>query len=497
MKIVFCGPPHSGKTVLIANLLNQLPTDDCTVIRTCPDGEGNWSNNKKQEEVRRVRKKGEYTKTFIQACCQAIDNQTNRIVLVDAGGRINEDKEIIFRHCDGFIVLSNDEEMKNRWLEFCQRLGLECIACLDSRLEGIEEIYSRTPYLQGRIVGLERGRTLEDSIIIRGMVSDIVEKSKYVKKDFNDVQVFDGIIIDDTELGFELGYGKEINTESGIPIRRVRWDEDAIPQIYKTISQKVAQDKKVRINGIRPNFILSAICKACKQQGVTNISTYDIRSKQYVPIKNLPKKRGVKQAPGVSYNLIENKDTIFMDIDITEEQYSLEDYEKCILPKINKNKNLYLSGRLPLWLLASISSSYDSNRIFTFRPGKGFTCIAAIDEKDLGIIVDRVDGIDISRYFEDKRRLNECAFPKVVEEQSLLHGIRKIWFNIRDKINKSKYLDASIKSKKITDSQTETTARKIFQTKIKQVTKEQKNITDYNSCQTKVETEAQVIQGKE
>ena len=28
MKIVFCGPPHSGKSVFVANLVEKLPTDD-------------------------------------------------------------------------------------------------------------------------------------------------------------------------------------------------------------------------------------------------------------------------------------------------------------------------------------------------------------------------------------------------------------------------------------------------------------------------------------
>ena len=58
---------------------------------------------------------------------------------------------------------------------------------------------------------------------------------------------------------------------------------------------------------------------------------------------------------------------------------------------------------MPLWLLASISNSYDSNKIFTFQPGKGFTCISSIDEKELGTIADSIDGININRYFEDKK----------------------------------------------------------------------------------------------
>ena len=65
MKIIFCGPPHSGKSVFIANLIDKLPSDAYTIIRACPDGEGTWSNNQNQNETSIVRKKGKFTKSFI------------------------------------------------------------------------------------------------------------------------------------------------------------------------------------------------------------------------------------------------------------------------------------------------------------------------------------------------------------------------------------------------------------------------------------------------
>ena len=150
MKIVFCGPPHSGKSVFVANLVEKLPTDDYRIIRACPDGEGNWSNNKNQNETNIVRRKGKFTQDFVEDSCQVIDNQTNRIVIVDVGGIISKENEKIFKHCDSFVVLSSDEEKKQQWLEFGQNLGLECLGCIDSKLNGQEEIYSRIPYLQGK-----------------------------------------------------------------------------------------------------------------------------------------------------------------------------------------------------------------------------------------------------------------------------------------------------------------------------------------------------------
>ena len=447
MKIVFCGPPHSGKSVFIANLIDKLPTDAYTIIRACPDGEGTWSNNKNQDETSVVRKKGKFTKTFIDDACKAIDNQTNKIVLVDVGGVMSKENEQVFGHCDSFVVLSSDEEKKKQWLEFGQKLGLECVGYLDSSLEGQEEIYEREPYFQGKIVGLERGEILENSPVIKGLVSDIIQKSKYAEKTETSKKDYDGTMIDDTELGFELGYGKEIYAEDGTPIRKVKWPESAISQVYQAMQGKTNLNSPVKVNGIRANFILCAICKASQKQGVKDLSAYDIRSNQYIPIRDLPKKKGLSEAEGLSYNIIENKENVFMDIDITKEKYSLEDYEKCVLPQLNENKSLYLSGRMPLWLLASISNSYDSNRIFTFQPGKGFTCISSIDEKELGMIMDGVNGININQYFEDKREKNKL--PTVVEKQGFLSKIKSFFTNLGKPKKEDKYLDENIFATKV------------------------------------------------
>ncbi len=463
MKIVFCGPPHSGKSVFIANLIDKLPTDAYTIIRACPDGEGTWSNNKNQNETSIVRKKGKFTKSFIDDACKSIDNQTNKIVLVDVGGVMSKENEEVFGHCDSFVVLSSDEEKKKEWFEFGQNLGLECVGCLDSSLEGQEEIYSRTPFFQGKIVGLERGEILDDSPVIKALVSDIIQKSKYAEKTQDTVKDFIGTMIDDTELGFELGYGKEILTEDGTPMKKVKWSEKAIPQIFQSIQNKVNLDQPIRINGIRANFILCAICKAAKQQGVRDISAYDIRTNSYIPIRNLPKKNGLKQSEGLSYNLIENKDNVFMDIDITKEQYLLEDYEQCVLPQIKEGKNLYLSGRMPLWLLASISNSYDSSKVFTFQPGKGFTCISSIDEKELGTIVDGIDGININQYFEDKKDKSKTKLPAVIEKQGILSKIKGWFSNLRESREKAKYLNNTIRANIITQEEITSPSMNTFQ----------------------------------
>lgn len=389
---------------------------------------------------------------------------------------MSKENEQIFQHCDSFVVLSGDENQKQKWLEFGQNLGLECIGCLDSNLKGQEQIYSRTPYFQGKIVGLERGEILENSAVIKAIVSDIVKKSKYNEKRENTDINFEGTMIDDTELGFKLGYGKEIFTEDGTPIKKVKWPESAIPKIYKAVNDKVDPSYPLKINGIRANFILCAITKAAKQKGVKDVSSYDIRTKSYIPIRELPKKKGLKQTDGLAYNIIENQNNIFMDIDITKEQYSLKDYKKCVLPKIKEEKNLYLSGRMPLWLLASINTSYDSSKIFTFQPGKGFTCISSINEKDLGMVVDGIDGIDINKYFEDKKNKNKL--PAIVEKHGIISKIKGLFDNYKEKREKAKYLNNTIKSTVVTPIKPSLAVKNTFKTDLQSGVLKQSKLMD-------------------
>lgn len=436
MKIVFCGPPHSGKSVFLANLLERLPSDSLTILRACPDGEGNWSNNGNQSETSMVRKKGKFTQSFIDDICKAIDSQTNQIVLVDVGGIMSKENEQVFNHCDSFVVLSSDAQKKDKWLEFGTNLGLECIACLDSSQKGNEEIYENTPYLQGRIVGLERGKTLQNSQIMKKLASDILKKSKYVEKAFEE-DTEQRVVIEDAEIGSELGYVKEIQTEDGKSLKQVKWREDAIAKIYQAMPHIVKSANEVKVNGVRANYALVAICKACDKIGVPDISTYDVRSNKYIPIKHIETQENIKSCDGLKFNMLKRRKSIFIDIDITKEKYSFEDYEKCVLPKIDENKNLYLSGRLPNWLLASIIISYDANKIFTFQPGKGFTCVSSNDEKDLGKIEEDIPDINNDKYFKKKKLDNQASEEKSlieVPKKGILNNIKGFFAEIKKRI---------------------------------------------------------------
>lgn len=449
MKIIFCGPPHSGKSVLFTNLSNALPADSYSTVRGCPDGEGHWSNNPNQNETLLVKQKSEFTPEFVENVCEIIDNQKNHsIVMVDVGGKISPENAEIFKHCDSFVILSNDESQKNEWLQFGKGLGLTCLACLDSSLKGKDEIYSKKPYLQGKITNLERGTTLKNSSIINSLILDILSKVNYTEKPKFLNSSSSEILIDNLDLGFELGYGQTLeyinpdNGESQIA-KNVIWPTSSLPKIKKAVSEKVRADKPLKLYGFRANFIVANIAKTAKQCGCKDISIYDIWTNTYIPLRKLPQKHGVRQVTSLSYELLENKENAFLDISIPDGIYEAEEFDDCVLPKIDKDKNLFISGRLPHWLLASIITSYDSDKIFTFQPGKGFTCISSLDEKDLGKIVDGPDGLDLNQYFEDRKKAHSGKSIDVFEPPTIWDKLKN-WFTQYTK--NRKYIDYTIKS---------------------------------------------------
>lgn len=479
MKIVFCGPPHSGKSVLIANLIKKLPSDGYTIVRACPDGEGVWSNNANQAEIRMVRKKGEFTKEFIEDTCQTIDKQTSPIVIVDAGGIISSENSEIFKHCDSFLVISGDKKAKENWMQFGKSIGLNCVGSFDSSLDGKEKLYSERPYIQGNLVGLERGTTLLKSPLISKLAKDLIKRSKYIEKTKAKIpEESTHTVIDDMDIGFELNYGVHLSDVDGMNLKKVKWREEAVPKIYNLISQKIEKGEQVRIQGVRANFVLTTLCKALAKQGAKSIEIYDARTKKYVPIKNLKKKKGIQQSSELEYHVLENEKNAFLDVDITKDQYSVDDMKDYILPKIKREKNLYLSGRIPHWLLASIVNSYDTNKIYTFQPGKGFTCISSANEKELGELVTGPEGIDISKYYKDKKEKGKTNLPAIIKRQGIISRIKRM---MSGKENNKKYIDSTIMSEVIKAGNIYRFEKDEFSSRIKAIVSSKSVVSERNN----------------
>lgn len=134
------GPPHSGKSVFLAELYRQLlarKPSGTFLQRACPDGEGMWSAESDPVLVAEIRRKGKFSFEFVAFTLNSIENLGRNMprVLLDLGGiRSAENAEILRRstHC---IVLSSKESEDQSWTEFAEAEGCKPLAILRSRLD--------------------------------------------------------------------------------------------------------------------------------------------------------------------------------------------------------------------------------------------------------------------------------------------------------------------------------------------------------------------------
>jgi len=157
--VVVMGPPHSGKSVLAYLLTRRLWQRRVAhfLLRTAPDGEGNWFYEGTSSTTRllRLSAKHKYTRKLIRHMLQII-RRRHLPLLVDIGGRPQGEQWDILYACTHGILLHRDPSDLDFWMPRIRRSGLNLLAILESRQRTQDEVIATEPYLQGVISGLER-----------------------------------------------------------------------------------------------------------------------------------------------------------------------------------------------------------------------------------------------------------------------------------------------------------------------------------------------------
>ncbi len=165
--VLIGGPPHAGKSVLFYNLTRALRLRGIAhhAIRACPDGEGNWSQEIEQEEVRLIRMKGEWSDEFVERICHDISRRLLPM-LIDVGGRPqNQQVNIVRQSTHALLLLRDDEPVsKNFWLELAEKNALLPFARLSSSLTGTSSLKQAQPVIEGVLAGLERGTQVQGEL---------------------------------------------------------------------------------------------------------------------------------------------------------------------------------------------------------------------------------------------------------------------------------------------------------------------------------------------
>jgi CRISPR-associated protein Csx3 len=139
MVVAVGGPPHSGKSVFLAELYRQLlerRPSGVFLQRACPDGEGMWSAESDPEKVAEIRRKGSFSPEFMLFTLKSIENlgRKFRLLLLDLGGRRTAENAEILRRSTHLIVLSSKEEEDESWQKFAAVEGCETLVVFRSRL---------------------------------------------------------------------------------------------------------------------------------------------------------------------------------------------------------------------------------------------------------------------------------------------------------------------------------------------------------------------------
>ncbi len=155
--ILIAGPPHAGKSVLAYHFSIHLKKTKTPFIllRTTPDGEGDWFLEAEQGVGVALRQKGPFTSRLVDRAEQAIRHR-QLPMLVDVGGRPQGEQFRILHACTHVILLYRIQEERQQWQTWLEKTSLIPIAYLRSNLHGKDEIWSQDGVIEGVISGLDR-----------------------------------------------------------------------------------------------------------------------------------------------------------------------------------------------------------------------------------------------------------------------------------------------------------------------------------------------------
>ncbi|WP_052349725.1 hypothetical protein [Picosynechococcus sp. NKBG042902] len=202
IKIVLCGPPHSGKSCLQYALKQQLMaaydqqgSPYPWVFDVTPDGEGSWFQGTMQQapafaKALKQQYRGPFTDGFVQGMATSVANLTLPLTLIDLGGKLSDANLAIASGATHAIILWRDHKSApeqehpfyqplGAWRQFCQNAALEVIAELKSHREAqTDQIDVAQPILRGNLYGLQRGNDLRSSLIVQALTQQICHLCK-------------------------------------------------------------------------------------------------------------------------------------------------------------------------------------------------------------------------------------------------------------------------------------------------------------------------------
>ncbi len=191
MKVVLCGPPHSGKSCLREGLKEAIMVFHRAghapypyFLTGCPDGEGAWYSATARRDPELAQKlkaeyKSKFTQKFAIVKAKHVENTNEPLTIVDIGGKIDDKNRLIVASATHAVILAGDMNRVPEWVDFCNELNLKIIAILHSDYAGTSDrIDSEVPLLKGSIHHLERGEDVSTRPTVLALARLLVQLSR-------------------------------------------------------------------------------------------------------------------------------------------------------------------------------------------------------------------------------------------------------------------------------------------------------------------------------
>lgn len=343
--ILIGGPPHAGKSVLTYSLTQALRERDIShyVIRACPDGEGDWSQEIDQAAVRVIRTKGLWTPEFVARICRDLQRR-HFPLLVDVGGRPETWQTCILSNCTHSLLLlhPHDEQTIQFWRQLVETNGLLPLAQLYSVLDGASPLPSQQAVLQGTLSGLHR------NALAQGPLFDLLVERV--------VSLFSSYSSEELKRGHLASAPAEIvDLEALVHLwaaHTKRWQPEMLPSVLA----KVPADVPLAVYGRGPNWLYGALGV---QTGAEAFHQFDSRLGWVSPPPlqiNVP----APDHSSVLHLRIEEQtqEATILKVDIVSKYLDYTEAEHLSFPAVSTERGLILSGVMPHWLTTALVRLY-------------------------------------------------------------------------------------------------------------------------------------------
>lgn len=398
MRIVFGGPKHSGKSVLLWYLKKLLQRHgDYMPLRCAPDGEGDWTQElylSKPDLALEIRQKGKFSEEFVSWAEGAVKNCTSRFGLIDVGGIPSAENKRICKYADALVIVIGDQwgpEVHESWVQFAKELGLKVLGTVHGTLDNSAQEYSQINpdgKFEGLSVGLDR-KTFKGSTCVEALADFLAEKTKNHRKKvtMNTISISQiAAMIGKQPEDYALPNGKTVNG--------LNWKPEELPAVEEALKPFSALGTPWFVDGPGPQWLITNIVHALHPCAVTLTDSKVEGGLVGISQRKAPTGAGAGE---LTFSLEEKEAGVVVKYG-SQNPIDFTKLGEVIPPETPQGKVVFLNGRTATWGTVEIAGCYQhiAPAVYVGQPqGQGYVYVCAVSHSPAHKVGSVVNGVDL------------------------------------------------------------------------------------------------------